>query len=38
MGRADFFVWGEVNVRWSLYNGLLEGQFRDSAVTYDRDE
>lgn len=34
----ELFVWGGLNLRYSFYNALLEGQFRDSEVTYDRDE
>lgn len=35
---SEFFVWGGLNLRYSIYSALLQGQFRDSAVTYDRDQ
>jgi len=35
---TDYFVWGGIDARYVLYNALLEGQFRESALTYDRDE
>jgi hypothetical protein len=34
----EFYLWGGVQVKYSLYNALLQGQFRDSAVTFGRDE
>ncbi|MBV1881532.1 MAG: lipid A deacylase LpxR family protein [Pseudomonadales bacterium] len=38
-GKADeFYVWGGVNFRLRLYNALLQGQFRESVVTYRSDE
>lgn len=36
--ERELYVWGALNLRHSFYNALLQGQFRDSAVTYDRDE
>ncbi|HEY3487315.1 MAG TPA: lipid A deacylase LpxR family protein [Gammaproteobacteria bacterium] len=32
------YVWASINTSWRLYNAFLQGQFRDSAVTYDSDE
>ena len=38
-GNADEqYVWAGVNVRARAYNAFLQGQFRDSNVTFDRDE
>ncbi len=36
--RNEFFLWGGLNVVYRVYNALLEGQFRDSEVTYERSE
>jgi len=35
---GEFYFWGGVNLRLRFYNAFLEGQFRDSAVTYTREE
>ena len=37
-GRSppEFYLWGGMQLRYHLYNALLEGQFRDSTVTFDR--
>ncbi|MCU7932948.1 MAG: lipid A deacylase LpxR family protein [Candidatus Thiodiazotropha sp. (ex Codakia rugifera)] len=35
---AELFVWGGLNLKYRLYNVILQGQFRDSAVTYDHDD
>jgi len=35
---AELFLWGSLRVRQRFYNALLEGQFRESAVTFDRSE
>lgn len=35
---SEFFAWTGVKAKYIAYNGLLQGQFRDSAVTYDRHE
>ncbi|HEX4909350.1 MAG TPA: lipid A deacylase LpxR family protein [Permianibacter sp.] len=32
------YVWAGVNIRARAYNAFLQGQFRDSEVTFDRDE
>lgn len=34
----EFYLWAGANIHLRLYNALLQGQFRDSAVTYDYDE
>lgn len=34
----ELFLWGGLHARLRGYNAMLEGQFRDSAVTYDRSE
>lgn len=36
-GASELYLWGGVHVHRQIYNALLEGQFRDSAVTFDRD-
>ncbi|MCU7906884.1 MAG: lipid A deacylase LpxR family protein [Candidatus Thiodiazotropha sp. (ex Epidulcina cf. delphinae)] len=35
---AELFLWGGLNLKYRLYNAILQGQFRDSAVTFDRDD
>ncbi|MFV1984439.1 MAG: lipid A-modifier LpxR family protein [Thiohalomonadales bacterium] len=35
---SEFYFWGGLNFRLRAYNAFLEGQFRDSVVTYNRDE
>jgi len=34
----ELFFWAGVQLRGRVYNALLEGQFRDSRVEFDRDE
>ena len=34
----EFYLWTGGNVKFRLYNAILEGQFRDSTVTFDRSE
>lgn len=34
----EHYFWGGVSVKARAYNAFLQGQFRDSAVTYERDE
>ncbi|MFV2055046.1 MAG: lipid A deacylase LpxR family protein [Thiohalomonadales bacterium] len=36
--RKEFYIWAGLSVRLRLYNALLQGQFRDSVVTYSSDE
>jgi hypothetical protein len=35
---AEFFGWAGAKAKLSAYNGLLQGQFRDSSVRFDYDE
>lgn len=38
-GRSkEFFLFGGVNINYVLYNVFLQGQFRESAVTFSRSE
>ncbi|ROR35124.1 lipid A deacylase LpxR family protein [Inmirania thermothiophila] len=37
-GRGDRYLWAGLMLRYRLYNVLLQGQFRDSDVTFSRDE
>jgi len=34
----ELFLWGSLQLRQRFYNALLEGQFRDSEVTFDRSD
>jgi len=34
----EFYLWGGIHGRVRGYNALIEGQFRDSDVTFDRSE
>jgi hypothetical protein len=34
----EWFLWASIESNVRLYNALLQGQFRDSAVTFSRDE
>lgn len=36
-GQVESYVWAGGMLRYRLYNALLQGQFRDSAVTVDSD-
>ena len=36
--RGELFLWGGLGAGYTLYNAFLQGQFRDSEVTFDRDE
>ncbi|MBT3026574.1 MAG: lipid A deacylase LpxR family protein [Candidatus Thiodiazotropha sp. (ex Ctena orbiculata)] len=36
--QPELFLWGGLNLKYRLYNAILQGQFRGSAVTFDRDE
>lgn len=36
--RSEFYLWAGANLHLRAYNALLQGQFRDSAVTYDRGQ
>jgi len=35
---AEQYFWAGLSVKARAYNAFLQGQFRDSALTYDRDE
>jgi hypothetical protein len=35
---AEFYFWAGLRVKHSFYNAILQGQFRDSAVEFDRDQ
>lgn len=37
-GRREFYVWAGAGLRYRFYNVILQGQFRDSEVTYKRSE
>lgn len=34
----ELFLWAGLKVRYSFYNAILQGQFRDSPVTFNRDQ
>jgi len=36
--KSEFYVWAGLSVHARVYNALLQGQFRNSAVTYNSDE
>lgn len=36
--KKEFYLWAGANVHLRLYNALLQGQFRNSKVTYSYDE
>lgn len=37
-GRDEFYVWGGANLSLVMYNAFLQGQFRNSEVTFDASE
>lgn len=37
-GVSELFLWGGFKLRARAYNAFLQGQFRDSDVTFDSDE
>ncbi len=37
-GRAEVFIYAGGSISFRLYNALLQGQFRDSAVSFNRNE
>lgn len=37
-GGREFYFWGALTMRARAYNAFLQGQFRDSAVTFSTDE
>lgn len=36
--QKESYLWLGAGVKYRFYNALLQGQFRDSAVTFDRDQ
>ncbi len=36
--RRELFLWVGGTLKYRLYNAILQGQFRDSVVTFDRSE
>ena len=36
--ETEIYLWGGINTKYRFYNAILQGQFRDSAVTFDSDE
>jgi len=36
--KPEFFIWLGSSVQYRIYNAILQGQFRKSAVTFDDDE
>lgn len=36
--RSEFFLWAGGTIKYRFYNAVLQGQFRDSAVTFDRSD
>lgn len=37
-GSSELYVWAGVHLRQQFYNAFLEGQFRESEVTFERSE
>jgi hypothetical protein len=37
-GGEERYFWGGINIHARVYNAFLQGQFRDSPVTFSRDE
>ena len=37
-GRREWFLWASIETNVRLYNALLQGQFRDSVVTFSRGD
>jgi len=36
--RREWYVWSALRVHYVIYDALLQGQFRESSVTFDADE
>lgn len=36
--QEEFYFWGGVNLHLRAFNALLQGQFKDSSITYHSDE
>ncbi len=37
-GRREFYVWAGASLKYRFYNAILQGQFRDSEVTFKRSQ
>lgn len=37
-GRREFYVWAGASLKYRFHNAILQGQFRDSEVTFERSE
>ena len=37
-GRREFYVWAGASLKYRFYNAILQGQFRESSVTFKRSE
>ena len=37
-GRKEFYFWAGASLKYRFYNAILQGQFRDSEVTFKRSE
>jgi len=37
-GRKEFYFWAGASLKYRFYNAILQGQFRDSEVTFQRSE
>jgi len=37
-GSREFYVWAGASLKYRFYNAILQGQFRDSEVTFKRSE
>lgn len=36
--KSEFYFWAGFNIKYRFYNAILQGQFRESAVSYSRDQ
>ncbi len=37
-GRREIYLYAGANIKYRLYNAILQGQFRDSSVSFDHDQ
>ena len=37
-GKREFYVWAGASLKYRFYNAILQGQFRNSEVTFERSE
>lgn len=35
---GELYIWGGINAKYRFYNAILQGQFRDSIVTFNRSQ